>query len=571
MGLLRGEVVPSQHIFRRCAFHPLPVRHGVRLATLLYWSSLLIFWFPVEETSAETPTPSVPSDAMANGVNSYVVPNVVPNVKPFATNADSKISDTLVPASLTRKFRTRHNQVLDDKVLVYTVSQLEAVSSERQSDGPRSRPATIDAASFSGHAIEHYLLTRFTPKGWQVIPLQIDEQSTRGGAVPVDADVSSAPGVLEGRDEILFSVDDLGVQATRDQFIQDQVFETRANESLSTWLSYNAKLVYELRIAVPDAEVIEDQPQNGDAQGYVYLWVLTAPPLEQFQPARDRIRYDIQTHTVETDHFTLSATARNPLVWQDMTFRGWPAAPGSFLDTLKIRLTGRTLANTSAITITNKNVRTRVMGVRDGLLRATVEMQASVVIAGIRVMRWLIQMQFYPKSVVLTLHSRTSPWISLLLADTALSISLDGRTLTGARVRASGTPVEVGVVDGKRSVVEALLSETGFAPGQSWWVLRQSERLHLFSRLVVTAPAKTPVSMIYEDDAQLKIAPERYVGQGPNIGYKIERFPLKGPLKMQMWLRLDAPPQAHPVDAYNMQLGQSMAVSVRRMPHLIEP
>ncbi len=35
----------------------------------------------------------------------------------------------------------------------------------------------------------------------------------------------------------------------------------------------------------------------------------------------------------------------------------------------------------------------------------------------------------------------------------------------------------------------------------------------------------SPIKLLYEDSDKIKDAPERFPGQGPNIGYRIEDFP----------------------------------------------
>lgn len=461
--------------------------------------------------------------------------------------------------------------IIDEQVLVFTAQALEAGLLSESVKITSSEMTRFSAKrAIAGHPIEHYLLTAYTANGLQVIPLQIDErerddfsaQLSEQETEPVkrpgkdnvaQQSTSSAPvnvaGVFDAFDELLLAPADLGIA------MPETTLKTQASGPLSTWLLAHHKAVFELRI-----------PHTGaKGEEYAYLWVLHQPAPGRYQSIEDRVSYDVQTYFAETDHFSLAAALDNPLVWQDVRFQGWPASPGSFLDTLKIRLTGNTLANTSAITITNKNLRARVTSVTDGALRATVDVQTNMVIAGMPVMRWMIEMQFYPKSVLMRLRSRTSPWVSWLLADTALSISFDGVALKGARIRASGTPVEVGIVDGKRSAVEALLAETGFASDEKWWVLRQPDHLRLFAHLHIERPAETAVSMIYEDDAQLKIAPERYAGQAPNIGFKIERFPLKTPLALQLWMRMDAPEAMTPVAHFLEHLSARPPIRVRAL------
>lgn len=474
---------------------------------------------------------------------------------------------------------------IDSRVLTLTAAELAALSHGAVDAHAASNPvASVEAAKEEaskeeslksdhlvvGHPLTHYLLTVFNAQGLQVAPLQIDEQLDTSAASD-SSTKTGKQGVFDGNDELLFFTEDL--QGARPQVSSD-ISET---SPLLTWLAQNQLAVYELSVPLlASAAETFAQIEDGDQlrhghdvarasanMGYAYLWVLRAAVPQSFQSVEDRVSYDVQTHFAETDYFSLAATLENPLVWQDVRFQGWPVSPGSFLDTLKIRLTGNTLANTSAITITNKNLRARVTGVRDGPLRASVDVQANMVLAGIPVMHWLIEMQFYPKSVALNLQSRTPPWVSLLLAETALGVSFDGVALAGARVRASGMPVEMGLVDGKRSAVEGLMAETGFAPDQKWWLLRHPEHLSLFAHMQVYTPQDTPISMIYEDDDQLKIAPERFAGQSPNIGFKIDRFPLKEPLAMQLWLKMDTPKHAFPVAHYLDYLNKRPQLQVR--------
>lgn len=417
-------------------------------------------------------------------------------------------------------------QPIDEHILVFTAQELNALSEGLPS---RHRPLV-------GHPVGQYLLTAYSASGLKAIPMQIDER--------VPDQLSGDAGVFDGRDELLLAVRDLGTRlplpAIQHQDVRGQPSVALLRQPLWAWLQKHSKSVFELRVPL----------ENAHGMDIAYLWVLDAPVPARYQSLEDRVSYETQTHFAETDHFSLAATSDNPLVWQDVRFQGWPAFPGSFLDTLKIRLTATTLGNTSRITMTNKNVYAQVMRVNDGALRATVDVRAKMVLAGVSVMRWDIEMQFYPKSVLVRLHSRTSPWVSTLLSGAALSIAFDGLALKGARVSASGVPVEVGLVNGKRSAVEALLADTGFADDQKWWQLRQPNHLRLFAHLQVQQPVGTAVSMVFDDDARLKIGPERYAGQLPNIGFKVERLPLRVPLSLQLLMRMDASADVYPVTRF---------------------
>jgi len=379
-----------------------------------------------------------------------------------------------------------------------------------------------------GARLGNYLLTVNGDAGLTVVVHQFDEIASTTFPKGLNEN-----GHFDAQDELL-----LPSQALGKRWLGSGI-PPNTSEALTEWLRLEAQAVYQIKFKTPLTS------------GYAYLWRLKNPVPVRFVPTQDYVTYDQQTYFAETDFYSLASDLENPLVWQDLVIDGTPKAkPKTLIDRLSMRLVALTLGNTSSIQLTNSNVRAQVYSVVDGPLRIRVRIKARAMFAGFVVGHADCQLIFTPRSVKLQVGSQVPTWVSPLLSKASLSLSIDGAQLMHGRVTASGTPLSVGVIDGRLSAVESLFAQSGFEKERYWWLVSHPEGVVIYSDFSVISPKDLSVRMIYQDDQRRHVDPGRYRGVVPEIGYRVKKLPLKEPFHMEMSLHFDRPSKEYSILEY---------------------
>jgi len=87
-------------------------------------------------------------------------------------------------------------------------------------------------------------------------------------------------------------------------------------------------------------------------------------------------------------------------------------------------------------------------------------------------------------------------------------------------------PVTPTFVDGKMSNKETALLEEIIDEEKSWVWLSTDAGFDIYTELHIPSNFEAPISLHYVDNLNLEEKPERFTGQGPNIGYKIHQIPI---------------------------------------------
>ncbi|KAF0809223.1 hypothetical protein A167_01984 [Alcanivorax sp. S71-1-4] len=259
---------------------------------------------------------------------------------------------------------------------------------------------------------------------------------------------------------------------------------------------------------------------DGDAYFYVVR--------NAYQQATQRyVRFDRERMQIKSTHYQLNMAPDNLLVWNDFFFRGYESPggrPQSILDTLKIRLSAGVLGDRSRITLDNSNLSPRIEEVIEGPLVTAVYATTSVRFARVPVLN--IDNYFLIMPQQTDIHSRfTLPGIAnTVLNSPAVSMSLDGNQLLGARLRTSWTGELEARVDGTVSDTEQRMLDTPMS-GRNWLWFSTGRQFDLLAELDFRDGFDTPVKLVYEDDRTLANPPERFPGQGPNVGFALQDIP----------------------------------------------
>lgn len=332
------------------------------------------------------------------------------------------------------------------------------------------------------------------------IPFQIDEYNVEGTPyfaktrVPILGD----EGKFDGDDRLLFMLEDAG-------------------EQMPLSVKHNSA-------SLEEGEVLFEF-KIGDATGTRYVYLLLDNPMRS---SVDYIRYDPGTGLNETDFYSLSVNKKNLLEWTNLTYNSYEGPnQDSILDTLKLRISGRILLNMASLTLSNRNLKAKLLGYLDGPIRSIVQLKTSIVIAKIPVMNIQVQLHHYPRHIHAISRTKTPRVIPYLFRDPKISVSIDANNLKGSQLYTALSPLLPAKVDGYLSRDESYLLDNGVDKNHTWLLLRSPFNFQIMTSLDIRKSDQTPVRLLYQDDAKLKNKPERYVGQLPNFGYVIEQIPME--------------------------------------------
>jgi len=352
---------------------------------------------------------------------------------------------------------------------------------------------------YSGLEIARYSVAVFENNQLTPIPFQIDEYNVEGtvffpkARIPVLGNI----GLYDGDDRLLFLLSDAGSQ-------------------MPEAMKSDASIVNE--------GVILAELKISEITGVRYVYLLLD---NKMRSPLDYVRYDPETGYNETDYYTLSVNPKNVLEWTDFTYYSYYGPnKHSILDTLKLRISGRILANMASITLTNKNLKAKRIGYVDGPIRSVVQLRTSVVIAKIPVMKIYLQIYHYPRKVYAITRTKTPRVIPYLFRDPTMRLSIDANDMIGSKLYTALQPLKPALVDGFLSSDEADLIEHGIDKEHNWLLLQSQYNFQILTSIEVQEQDETPVSLLYQDDAKLKNKPERFVGQLPNFGYVIRNIPM---------------------------------------------
>lgn len=348
-------------------------------------------------------------------------------------------------------------------------------------------PAALekDIATLSLQAVANHQM--------EPIPYQIDEYNTGGAVyfkewnVPIDG----TENILDKNDKLLFLFKDAGQRRTPDQIVDGNIL----------------------------AEV--ELTDNTNNKRYVYLVVGSRLHSEE-----QYVRYSTDIGKVETDFYQLTYNKNNQLNWDEFSYTTFQGDKP--FDTMKIRMSGGLFTELSTITLNNNNLVAKPKGERVGPVRTTSQLEMTLWVFGLPVMEMSYQIHHYPKSMLYDARIIMPELRREIVLNPKLSMSIDANNLKGAYLRTASGPDQGAIVDGTLSDLEKELLKSTITPEKNWIWLSTKRHMDLLAFFEYLGDSRMPLSLVYADSTAANNLPERFPGEMPNIGYRIENFPKSG-------------------------------------------
>ncbi len=383
-----------------------------------------------------------------------------------------------------------------------------------------------DLAAVLGESIDKISLAAVIDDEMEPVPYQIDEYNNGGAvyfenwSVPIDG----VKNRFDKADKLLFLQKDAG----------------------SRRQSYHRF----------DGEFLAEVSLTGIDGITRYVYVIKGSRLRSEE---QYVRYSAEDALVETDFYSLMYNPENHVVWDDFTIINYIGDENP-LDSLKLRLEAGLLTSFSKTTLNNNQIVAEPAGERIGPIRATTQMDLTLWIFKMPMLQVSLQIHHYPKSIVYDVRMVIPEVRRKLLVDPTLSMSLDANNLLGTTVRTALGPKQSGVVDGEVSEVEQQIIEAGLTATKNWIWASTHRNLDIVAFFDFLGDTDEPLSTVYVDDKLREDQPERFIGQLPNMGYKIENLPDSGFFGFTTSLYISNGFKGEP---------ENFTQSIRTMPELI--
>lgn len=382
-------------------------------------------------------------------------------------------------------------------VLCCLASAVQAQDPPPVPDIDQYKPILVEAVDIpAGHGIpiKELSLAAVVDDLAEPIPFQIDEYN-QGGAVYFEGwgvPISGLPQVFDAEDKLLFLYKDAGARRQPHHFF--------------------------------DGEVIAELQLSG-ADGHTrYVYLMRGSRLRSDE---QYVRYSAPHARVETDFYTLTLDKDNHLKWEEFEFEGFVGE--SPLDTMKIRLNAGLITSFTETSLKNDEFVAKPSGERTGPIRTTTQMEVTVWLMNMPMLKVSAQVSHYSMAILYDVRVIMPEVRRRLLVNPTMSLSLDANGLLGGSVRTALGPKEPGVVDGVVDAIEQEMLASGISNERNWvWAStkRNLDVLAFFDYL--SDVNNEPISLYYIDDKEIIDPPERFPGQLPNVGYKINSFPMNG-------------------------------------------
>lgn len=327
------------------------------------------------------------------------------------------------------------------------------------------------------------------------VPLQLEDFDDEGYSWFPESDIPlrGQQDIFEEHDSLFFRYADAG-------------------DKLDDYNARFARITTEIEVRDPKTQRSRYVYVSDQVNGFIFK------PLTEF---------NTETGVIESDYFRLHTNPNNFLIWHDFTYQSYQdKQTETLLDTLKIRMDAGVVLENARVTLDNRNIKTDIVAVKKGPIRTVVLTKAYLTFARIPVVYLDLTVQIYPQQYRIDAKVEVPAILAQLLHSPHATITLDGNNLTGSRLQvSSGSEVPV-VVDGKMSARETALQGTPLPKQQNWIWLTTQKGFDIIAQLNVPENFQVPISVFYLDNNELKETPERFLGQGPNVGYHIHDIPI---------------------------------------------
>lgn len=354
-----------------------------------------------------------------------------------------------------------------------------------------------------GESINRLSLEVFKNGKFYSIPSQIDEFDEEGGVyfkkskIPLDG----APGIVDVNDKLYFMLKDTGDKYT--------------GEAAS-----GGTLIKELELTT-----------DHGVKRYAYL-----VKDSKLKTDVTHVRFSNELGLLETDYYSITVNPKNALNWDDFQYFDYEGDQDSPLDTMKLRFKAGIISKFAKVTLTNKHLVAKPIAEQIGPIRATAHFKVTVFVFKLPVMKAQVQAHYLPHGFEYTVRLKIPRVRRKLLRDPSLSISFDGNQLNGAEMTtALGSTNNLSAkVDGRQSLDEIGLIEAGVTKEDNWIWVQTHNNMDWVSFVEMPIDSEEEIDFFVVDDPMEKDAPERFLGQSPNIGYKFTEIPVKGWVRMKI-------------------------------------
>lgn len=325
------------------------------------------------------------------------------------------------------------------------------------------------------------------------VPFQIDEYNT-GGAIYFedwDVPIDGSKDIMDPNDKLLFLFKDAGPRKQKQHVVDGEL--------------------------LAEIELID----KSGIKRYAYLLHKS-----KLRSQEQYVRYSSELAQVETDFYSLTYDKENHLKWVDFSARDFVGEPP--LDSMKIRLDGGLVTSVTQTSLDNDEFVALPQGEVTGPIRSTTQLKVTLWLMNLPILKISLQLHHYPKAMLYDVRVLMPAVRRKLLVDPQLSLSTEGNKLLGATMLTALGPKDGGIVDGVIDANEQQMIESGITQTRNWiWVSTQ-RNLDLAAFFNFLGDTNEPIALQLMDSFDHEDPPERFVGQLPNLGYRILNFPDSG-------------------------------------------
>lgn len=370
----------------------------------------------------------------------------------------------------------------------------------------------------AGTKTDQLSLVRWRDGGFEPVPFQIDEldQHRMVWFDGTGHERLGDPGVFDGRDELVALFRDAGQRAPEDASLEE------------------GTLVADLEVRNP----------GGDS---LYLYI--ARNHEPRSPVH-YVEHNVETGITRTPWYRLEVDPENELNWTHLGYRSYEGE-GSIIDTLKMRMSAGVLSRFARVTLSNRNLDPELLGLKTGPIRSIMHLETRVVISGIPVMTMHVQALRYPGHYEAHTYASIPYVYRATLKNPRVAVTMDGHEQYGARVKTARSGDLAGRVDGSMDKAEKEMVERGLSTDEDWILFDSRKGFALLTLLDVPDELSgIPLELVYQDDEDAEVKPERHPGQLPNLGYEIRGWPPEDKMRFAVKLLFDESFHGLPPERY---------------------
>ncbi len=345
-----------------------------------------------------------------------------------------------------------------------------------------------------GKPIKRFSLSAIIDGDMEPIPFQIDEYN-EGGAVYFEdwgVPIAGSKDILDNEDKLLFIYKDAGPR-------------------LQPRHRYDGTIVQEITLS----------NRNGQPR-YVYL-------MQNSRLISDEqyVRYSSDEAIVETDFYSITYDKENQLNWIDFSIVNYDGEENPF-DSLKIRLETGIISSLIKTELNNESLVAIPRGERIGPIRTTTQMELTFWLLKLPILKVSLQLHHSPNSLLYDVRAILPAGRRKMLVDPQVYLSLEGNKLYGTETRTAAGPKKPAITNGSIDDIEHRHIDQGISIENNWIWATTLRNLDFLAFFDFNSESKQEISFHYNDDLTAVDPPERFVGQLPNVGYKIHTLPDSG-------------------------------------------